>query len=83
LIDSADTLGLRDINQGRVARANAVRRKVDVELVVCDRPERGLEDADLDALIRQSIRAHGFENTILVYNKVDVRQSIYQLLEIG
>jgi CO dehydrogenase nickel-insertion accessory protein CooC1 len=76
-------LGLRDINQGRVARANAVRRKVDVELVVCDRPERGLENADLDALIRQSIRAHGLENTILVYNKVDVRQSIYRLLEIG
>lgn len=76
-------IGLRDISQGRVARANAVRRKVDVELVVCDRPERGLEDADLDALIRQSIRAHGFENTILVYNKVDVCQSIYQLLAIG
>ncbi|KAG9203175.1 hypothetical protein G6514_003093 [Epicoccum nigrum] len=66
-----DLPGLRDINQGCVARANAVRRKVEVELVICDRLERGLEDADLDTLIRQSIRAHGFENTILVYNKVD------------
>jgi hypothetical protein len=75
--------GLRDINQGRVARANAVRRKVDVELVICDRPERGLEDADLDTLIKQSIRAHGFENTILVYNKVDVRQSSYRMSTIG
>lgn len=75
--------GLRDINQDRVARANAVRKKVDVELVICDRPERGLEDADLDALIRQSIRAHGFENTVLIYNKVDVRQSVCQLLAVG
>ncbi|KAF2626190.1 hypothetical protein BU25DRAFT_492324 [Macroventuria anomochaeta] len=66
-----DLPGLRDINQDRIARANAIRRDVDVELIICDRPERGLEDADLDALIRQSIRAHGFNNTVLVYNKVD------------
>ena len=67
--------GLRDVNQDRIARANAIRREVDVELILCDRPERGLEDADLDALIRQSIRAHGFANTVLIYNKVDVRVS--------
>ncbi|KZM28490.1 uncharacterized protein EKO05_0005978 [Ascochyta rabiei] len=66
-----DLPGLRDINQDRIARANAIRRDVDVELIICDRPERGLEDSDLDALIRQSIRAHGFNNTILVYNKID------------
>ncbi|XPS92476.1 hypothetical protein M3J09_001866 [Ascochyta lentis] len=66
-----DLPGLRDINQDRIARANAIRRDVDIELIICDRPERGLEDSDLDALIRQSIRAHGFNNTILVYNKVD------------
>lgn len=64
--------GLRDVNQDRIARANAIRRDVEVELIICDRPERGLEDADLDDLIRQSIRAHGFNNTVLVYNKVDV-----------
>ncbi|KAF3006523.1 hypothetical protein E8E13_005312 [Curvularia kusanoi] len=66
-----DLPGLRDINQDRISRVNAARRLVDVELIICDRPERGLEDADLDALIRQSIRAHGFENTVIVYNKVD------------
>ncbi|KAH6633299.1 hypothetical protein C7974DRAFT_392487 [Boeremia exigua] len=66
-----DLPGLRDINQDRIARANAIRRDVDVEMIICDRPERGLEDADLDALIRQSIRAHGFNNTIVVYNKID------------
>jgi hypothetical protein len=65
--------GLCDINQDRIARTNAIRRDVDVELIICDRPERGLEDADLDALIRQSIRAHGLNNTVLIYNKVDVR----------
>lgn len=65
--------GLRDINQDRIARANAIRRDVDIEMIICDRPERGLEDADLDTLIRQSTRAHGFKNTILVYNKIDVR----------
>ncbi|KAJ4351085.1 hypothetical protein N0V95_004132 [Ascochyta clinopodiicola] len=66
-----DLPGLRDINQDRIARSNAIRRDVDVELIICDRPERGLEDSDLDALIRQSIRAHGFSNTIVVYNKID------------
>jgi hypothetical protein len=64
--------GLRDVNQDRIARTNAIRRDVDVELIICDRPERGLDDSDLDTLIRQSIRAHGFRNTVLVYNKVDV-----------
>lgn len=68
--------GLRDVNQDRIARANAIRRDVEVELIICDRPERGLEDADLDDLIRQSIRAHGFNNTVLVYNKVDVSVSL-------
>ncbi|KAJ4983896.1 hypothetical protein SVAN01_10582 [Stagonosporopsis vannaccii] len=66
-----DLPGLRDINQDRIARANAIRRNVDIELIICDRPERGLEDADLDDLIRQSIRAHGFNNTVVVYNKID------------
>ncbi|KAF3050111.1 hypothetical protein E8E11_006057 [Didymella keratinophila] len=66
-----DLPGLRDINQDRIARTNTIRRDVDVEMIICDRPERGLEDADLDALVRQSIRAHGFNNTVLIYNKVD------------
>lgn len=69
--------GLRDINQDRIARANAIRRNVDIELIICDRPERGLEDADLDDLIRQSIRAHGFNNTIVVYNKIDVGACLF------
>ena len=35
-------------------------------------PERGLDDLQVNEAIRQSVHAHGHENTFAIMNKIDV-----------
>ena len=68
--------GLNDINQVRVAAANATRRKADFEVIVA-KPERILTDHNVHRLIRQSVKAHGAKGTLLLLTKIDVRLYLY------
>lgn len=64
--------GINDVDQGRIARANAIRRTTDYEMIV-SQPNRVLTDETTHEYLRQSIKAHGARRTILILTRKDVR----------
>lgn len=64
-------LGLGDLNQSRTAATNSIRRKANMEIIVA-KSDRVMTEEVVDAQIKQSIRAHGAKNTVLVLTKIDV-----------
>ncbi|KAF1952654.1 hypothetical protein CC80DRAFT_552151 [Byssothecium circinans] len=65
-----DLPGLGDLNQSRTAATNTVRRKAQFEIIAA-KSERVTTEEVVDQQIKQSIRAHGAKNTILVLTKID------------
>ncbi|KAF2438735.1 hypothetical protein P171DRAFT_490786 [Karstenula rhodostoma CBS 690.94] len=65
-----DIPGYGDLNQARIASANAHRRGAHGEIIIGSAPR--IEDSeDLDGQIHRSRKAHGDRNTILVMNQID------------
>lgn len=54
-----------------MAAVHAIRRRAAFEMIV-GRSDRVLTDANLHALIRQSIKAHGAKHTGLLIAQMDV-----------
>jgi hypothetical protein len=63
--------GYGDLNQQRIATANEFRREADVFELIIGEGLR-LETEAVYTQIRQSIRVHSIDHTILVVNKMDV-----------
>jgi hypothetical protein len=68
--------GLGDLNQSRTAATNAIRRKAGYEVIVA-KSDRVMTEEVVNQQIRQSIRAHGAKNTVLVLTKKDVSVAHY------
>ncbi|KAF2877062.1 hypothetical protein BDV95DRAFT_614319 [Massariosphaeria phaeospora] len=65
-----DLPGTGDVNQSRTAATNSIRRSAGFEVIVA-RSDRVTTEEVVDQQIKQSIRAHGAKNTILVLTRID------------
>ncbi|KAF2007389.1 hypothetical protein P154DRAFT_614772 [Amniculicola lignicola CBS 123094] len=69
-VSIVDLPGLGDLNHSRTAATNSIRRTADYEIIVA-KPERVTTEEVVDQQIKQAIRAHGANRTILVLTKID------------
>ncbi|PVI06490.1 hypothetical protein DM02DRAFT_710838 [Periconia macrospinosa] len=70
-----DLPGYGDLNQGRIATANAFRRNADYEVIIGEGLR--LEDSkSVNKQIRSSIHSHGLDRTILIINKLDTNKTL-------
>jgi len=68
--------GYNDSNRHRVDITDRVRREADAELIVT-LPGRSEDDNMLRVLVRNSVHAHGADNTIIILTQCSVSVTLF------